>query len=1235
MYMLMRRLTLVLLLLAGACSSQGQADLVNIQELKKIPVAPSPNASALGKFGEIPVGLSTGIPSISIPFYQYSDPANHISVNVGLGYHASGHKLEDMASNVGLGWAFNAGGVISRTMRGKPDESTYGYIKTQHLPYFFTDAYDVGIQPVTALSLNNGIWQQNASSFYTVQAIAENRLDGECDIFNLSIPGHAGKFFFRKDGTIQLLTQENLTISYTQPTSSAYITEFVVHDENGINYYLNKAEYTEATNSLGGDPLSMPPNYVSSWYLTKIALPNGDEINYHYSYIAGTTNDGRLQYEAGFAVSNRAKYGAMNNQTPPTLTLDQVWPTYSYNTMYLLSPRLDSIVFPDQTRVLLAYDFSRLDYAGDNALTKVKIRNGGSGKEFQLSYDYFVSPACNPMSGCTPGLAYSVNDYYKRLKLLSVQESDSVNSLPPYHFEYNPTPLPNRNVLAHDWWGYYNGVNTTGLPASPIPYIQNAGIALAEGRNASEPATKAWILEKIFYPTGGNTRFYYELNDGYYETEYGSIGGLRVKKTENFDPTTNAFQATTYSYKKSNNSSSGTLFTVPGFNYNFNTYRAYIENNEAWVSWEDSHYINLTSSPAHSLTAFNGSPVVYTRVVVDKSISGVPNGYSVHEFRAATKSIYADDNYPYVPVLDAEWSQGLPTKETVFNGANEIVKSVENEYDDFSASPQPLLDSNSRNLVAGTYLSDNTPTGPSRIYAARAYAISYGRCPLKKKTEKIYGPSASVMTNVTEYTYDASTYLPTKVKTTNSKGNTEETRMYYTAFNASSGLPGNAEVIAAENWEQQGSTMYLKKAVAKEYIGYRPSKLIGTELVQPINESTVGLFNPASLKRHASFRDQAEISYDARWRVSEMKSPGNSYAAFIWGNGSQYPLAAFSNAGIAQVAYTSFESSPYGNWTLASGASFGNGGITGKKYLDGSVSATVPSGTYTVSAWADGTITVNSQSVTHLKQLGNWKYYEWTVTGGTVTVAGTAIDEVRLYPQGAQVTTTTIEPLLGVTSQCDAASRITYYVYDGFGRLFLVRDEKGNILKKFCYNYQGQIEDCSGVTTTPVWVANGETRCKLCPGSTVYYSNLRERREKDNNPNSPTYNTYRWVEEGTSSACAAEPGWETQTATCLTTQVGYQQLVQQDKNPCSLTYNTTRTITVYNPTGCPDPCDCQSYGEAYKCVGSSGCEQGVKVYTDSYQDENGMWHCTYHYEWSDASWSTNYVEVTGTACVVF
>jgi hypothetical protein len=39
------------------------------------------------------------------------------------------------------------------------------------------------------------------------------------------------------------------------------------------------------------------------------------------------------------------------------------------------------------------------------------------------------------------------------------------------------------------------------------------------------------------------------------------------------------------------------------------------------------------------------------------------------------------------------------------------------------------------------------------------------------------------------------------------------------------------------------------------------------------------------------------------------------------------------------------------------------------------------------------------------------------------------------------------------------------------------------------------------------------------------------------------------------------------------------------------------------------------------------------VYTSSVQMGLHWWQCTYHYEWSDGSWSQNYTEDSTTQCI--
>lgn len=52
------------------------------------------------------------------------------------------------------------------------------------------------------------------------------------------------------------------------------------------------------------------------------------------------------------------------------------------------------------------------------------------------------------------------------------------------------------------------------------------------------------------------------------------------------------------------------------------------------------------------------------------------------------------------------------------------------------------------------------------------------------------------------------------------------------------------------------------------------------------------------------------------------------------------------------------------------------------------------------------------------------------------------------------ISTYSYTPLLGLSGMKDEAGRYTYYEYDGFGRLRLVKDQNGKILKLTDYQYQ-------------------------------------------------------------------------------------------------------------------------------------------------------------------------------------
>lgn len=85
-------------------------------------IPPSPSVASLMKFEEVPVSNYTGVPDISIPLFTVGSNSKDINVNIALKYHTSSVAADEIASDVGLGWNLFAGGTVSRTVKGYPDE---------------------------------------------------------------------------------------------------------------------------------------------------------------------------------------------------------------------------------------------------------------------------------------------------------------------------------------------------------------------------------------------------------------------------------------------------------------------------------------------------------------------------------------------------------------------------------------------------------------------------------------------------------------------------------------------------------------------------------------------------------------------------------------------------------------------------------------------------------------------------------------------------------------------------------------------------------------------------------------------------------------------------------------------------------------------------------------------------------------------------------------------------------
>lgn len=538
------------------------------QDIPKV-MPPSPNAAALAQYTNVPTNNYTGVPGISIPLYTIK--SGEIELPISISYHASGIRVAQEASNVGLGWALNAGGAISRSVNGVDDlKFMYGYTTVSDLPSEHSDMV---------------IYGENHEYFYEYEEIQSGLRDGKPDMMYYNFLGESGKMMFDKkqSGTNKLkgipLKQTNTTFVYDPDK-----IEWEVTDGNGWKYYFNVKEVSRSYSASDSYPPStylvndteredrfsrLDPNvnfdeYTSAWYINKIITPKGDAITFEYDDAIARRSISQLNF-----YEQESYYGYT------------LFKSFEYTNLWYGA-------FAEKKNNISV----GMSSASDINLKKIKFKNGyidftTSDREDQRQNNHFgnIAPKSQKLNSFE---VFNLNgesikkvtfDYsyfnenvtgknkenYLRLKLNSVQESfyDKVSNTykknPPYKFTYNSITLPAKTSASIDHWGYYNGVDNDHIQyyrdvtqylykydspdydyirnpvvirdensreyqktyASFLPYQIDSGPSTGSTyypflngafREADEINMQAGILNKINYPTGGAAKFTYEAN---------------------------------------------------------------------------------------------------------------------------------------------------------------------------------------------------------------------------------------------------------------------------------------------------------------------------------------------------------------------------------------------------------------------------------------------------------------------------------------------------------------------------------------------------------------------------------------------------------------------------------------------------------------------------------------------------------------------------------------------------
>ncbi|MEM1136157.1 MAG: hypothetical protein AAGI07_09980, partial [Bacteroidota bacterium] len=233
------------------------------QELP-IVIPPSPDAAALGEYGDIPVGLYTGIPNINIPLYTIQD--KDINIPISLSYHAGGIRVSEEASSVGLGWTLNAGGAITKTVRGL-DDSERGYFN-----YALPQPYSEVDKGNCNVLMSNGS-TVNYTEFFQGQ-VPYSSIDSEPDLYYFNFMGMSGKFTYNQSEEIVIINQQKIKI---EQIPQAPFNHWIITTNDGYVYEFDEPEITSTLEQPGGD------EFASTWYLKRITSPTNNTIEFTYT----------------------------------------------------------------------------------------------------------------------------------------------------------------------------------------------------------------------------------------------------------------------------------------------------------------------------------------------------------------------------------------------------------------------------------------------------------------------------------------------------------------------------------------------------------------------------------------------------------------------------------------------------------------------------------------------------------------------------------------------------------------------------------------------------------------------------------------------------------------------------------------------------------------------------------------------------------------------------------------
>lgn len=476
------------LLLVVSCYAQfsySQENSLSIDKLLPDFNHLTPEAASLGKYGTIAMTEYTGTPNIRIPLLEVK--SGDVSYPIELYYDASGIKVEQNATFVGLGWNLSCGGYIKHIVCGHDDfqqtpNSPQSYFESNfqvysaYSPFYAHYIANMGVV-VSGSSVDIGLPPGNEKQYLMYSDLVRGFYTP--DVFQGNFCGNSVSFYIDRERNVAIPLDENtskykIVISDFQNHYPANIT---LTDEHGVTYEFEA--FKEDSNK-------------DSYFLTHIYGLDGKNGKSHIElqYVQHFMN-----YSKGMGgvktFYSEAKLDEKSNY--PNDIGDQMMSLMGENKTYVNTTNDPSgsfyKVYPSKIitcRDSVSFSIAdRMDLDGAKSIAGIVRKSTVRGNvldRISFSYDYFKESS--PQNG-TSG---------KRLKLTGVKVNSKI-----YELAYENSELPSPRSLSQDYWGYFNGIDNgrtlCGSPryslqgelVKPVSYLGNAN------RYASEKYSKVGV----------------------------------------------------------------------------------------------------------------------------------------------------------------------------------------------------------------------------------------------------------------------------------------------------------------------------------------------------------------------------------------------------------------------------------------------------------------------------------------------------------------------------------------------------------------------------------------------------------------------------------------------------------------------------------------------------------------------------------------------------------------------